>query len=532
MDRNFIEAHNYKGIPYSKGVFQEKDLLSILREHAYSIGDRNFLTVVNDEGNDITINFSDFFSLVLKWSSWFRKATGNKVSETVGIIAVNDLESVIAIFGLLNSGCKILFINPTNPAKVTTGHLEQLDASVVLKSENLASTENSFEVVGLPTAEMLLNYPEDKIYIPDNLRDDTFYFPTSGSTSASKLVAQTHYGALVNANALQKHHQLDKNSLVLGCLPIYHVNGFHFTIIANLVSGSAAVLITAFSSFTFPNHIEKYKPTIVSIVPSIVEILLMVRRQWNLPEELKYAVTAAAPLSQNTAQKAYKQWGLKIMQGYGLTETINFSTKMPIHISEAQYEKMMLNRKIPSIGIALFGNEVALMDTNGNLITQENKEGEIVMRGHNIMKAYFAHPEETEKAFKHGWFHSGDIGYFQNCNESNQPFFFITGRAKNVAKVRGESISLEHMERVLKELSFIKDVACISKANSLLEEEIVVAYVNTDNQAFSITKCQDALKEDFPKHTIPENFVPMEFIPRTPTGKLKRSELSSILNKI
>jgi long-chain acyl-CoA synthetase len=529
IKNNFIEAHTYKGIPVSEAIILEENIISILEKHAKTIGNQKFLTVVDDEGNDQIVSFTEIFSLVLKWTSWFNQKANTKI-DTVGIIAVNDLESVVAILGLLNTNRKVLFINPTNPSKVTTDHLDQLKTSIVLKSPSAKAEEINFDILDLPLITEIKMYEEEQVNQQNNWKENTFYFPTSGSTSASKLVIQTQYGALVNANALIKHHKLGNNSLVLGCLPIYHVNGFHFTVIANLIAGSAAILVSAFSSFTFPQYIEKYKPTIVSVVPSIVEILLMIRKEWDLPKELKYFVTAAAPLGQNTAQKAYEQWKLKIMQGYGLTETINFSTKVPVDISSGEYEKMILKRKIPSIGIALFGNEVALLDGSGTIINEEKTEGEIAIRGHNVMKGYFKHQEETEKAFKYGWFHSGDIGYFEYCSESKNRFFFITGRAKNIAKVRGESISLEHMERVLKDLSFIKDVACIFTSSNLFEEQIIVAYVTSETMDFDIDCCKDKLKEDFPKHAIPEKYIALDTIPRTPTGKLKRQELKSILD--
>src|SRR5260370_145263 len=109
------------------------------------------------------------------------------------------------------------------------------------------------------------------------------FFGTSGSTATSKLVAQSHYNAAVNAEALRRHHRLRRGDRILGCLPIHHVNCLHFTIFATLTACGHAILASSFSPFDYPRLIGQFRPRIASVVPSILEALLGIWRQPIFP---------------------------------------------------------------------------------------------------------------------------------------------------------------------------------------------------------------------------------------------------------
>src|SRR2546423_5911889 len=108
---------------------------------------------------------------------------------------------------------------------------------------------------------------------------------------------------------------------------------------------------------------------------------------------------------------------------------------MPTDLPQDAYRRLVLEADIPSIGVALLGNEVVVLTAEGDL-AEVGEVGEICMRGHNVMSRYAANPEATEEAFHGGWFHSGDIGFATTDEGSGQTFFVISGRAKNIAKVR------------------------------------------------------------------------------------------------
>jgi acyl-CoA synthetase (AMP-forming)/AMP-acid ligase II len=244
-------------------------------------------------------------------------------------------------------------------------------------------------------------------------------------------------------------------------------------------------------------------------------------------DDFDYFVSAAAPLSARTLRAVSEKLGVKVLQGYGLTETVNFSTTMSPDLSTETYRRFSLDAEIPSIGSSLYGNEVAVLNANGDYAAS-GEVGEICMRGHNVMLGYAGNEAATAEAFRFGWFHSQDLGYHAKDDESGQTFFVLTGRIKNIAKVRGESVSLEEMDRILCALPQIKDAACVAFPHHLLGEEIVAAIVCT--QDVSDNELRALLRNTFSSTSLPERIIRLNAIPRTATGKVLRAQLKEELN--
>src|SRR6185503_19028555 len=158
-------------------------------------------------------------------------------------------------------------------------------------------------------------------------------FGTSGSTAVSKIVSQSHRNAVVNAYAVSLHHRLRPGDRLLGCLPFHHVNGVHFTLLATLYAGAHAVVLNTFDPRTYIDVIERFRPRLASVVPSLLEVLLDTCGDRALPREFDYFVSAAAPLAARTARAVRNQFRTRVLQGYGLTETTNFSTTVPTDLA-------------------------------------------------------------------------------------------------------------------------------------------------------------------------------------------------------
>ena len=146
------------------------------------------------------------------------------------------------------------------------------------------------------------------------------------------------------------------------------------------------------------------------------------------------------------------------------------------------------------------------------------------MRGHNVMMRYVGNPEATAQAFRGGWFHSGDLGLSERDAETGREFFVITGRSKNIAKVGGESVSLEEVERALLALPEVKDAACITRPDRLLGEEIIAAVVFT--APIAQRDLLAALRTRLPTIAMPRQVRNLESIPRSATGKILRPQLA------
>jgi acyl-CoA synthetase (AMP-forming)/AMP-acid ligase II len=188
----------------------------------------------------------------------------------------------------------------------------------------------------------------------------------------------------------------------------------------------------------------------------------------------------------------------------------------------------MVDTEIPSIGVAVHGNDLAVLRADGTHAAP-GEIGEICMRGHNVMLGYTGNEEATREAFRSGWFHSQDLGYQQLDRDTGRSFFVITGRTKNMAKVMGIAVSLEEMERTLLQLPAVTDVACFSVPDQLLGEAVVAVVVSPT--ALQPARLNDHLRAYFTPGTLPRRYVQADAIPRTATGKILRGQLPILFAK-
>jgi acyl-CoA synthetase (AMP-forming)/AMP-acid ligase II len=508
-----MNAHTYEGVPNTSTLVPRRTILESLAHQVAVRGDAPFLTTL-DAGEPVTMTYAELDHRSRGMAARLR-SSGLSPGSVVAFAPANDALSVVTVFALLRTGCRTLLVNPTDPDARVREQAAGARASVVLRSPSATFTEG-VEVPGETPAPAA--GPD---HLPDPL-DDALYFGTSGSTAASKLVAQSYYNAAVNAEALARHHRLRPGDVLLGCLPIHHVNGLHFTVFGVLAAGAHVVLAAGFDPFRYPRLLTTFRPRIASAVPSILEALHETWRSPDPPAGLDYFVSAAAPLTAGTARAVLDTVGVPVLQGYGLTETTNFSTTLPAGLPDAVYRELMLDVEIPSVGVAVWGNEVAVLDPSGNRCAP-GEVGEICMRGHNVMNGYLHNPSATAAAFAHGWFHSQDLGY--TVARAGHEYFVITGRSKNIAKVGGAAVSLDELDRFLRALPDVRDAACVAVPHRFLGEEIIAAVVYRDGPV----DLRPQLRTAFAEAVLPARFVSLPAIPRTHTGKVLRPQLEAAL---
>jgi len=455
-------------------------------------------------------------------SAWCHDELQVAEGDVVGILPAHDLDSVVWLFALLQAGCSVLVLNHTEPAVRTRAQASSLNVKRILRGPQIARDY-------MPEA---LLAPDPRILKPSRPEQDSaqirpgapaLFFATSGSTAVSKLVAQSHYNAAVNAHAVCLHHRLVPGDRLLGCLPFYHVNGVHFTLFATVVAGAHAVVLDEFDPFTYRQAIDRVRPRIASLVPSLLESLLDAHDCRPLPGDFGYFVSAAAPLTTSTVRAVWRTMTARIVQGYGLTETTNFSTTLPIDLSDRAYQRLMCDADIPSVGVALYGNDVAIIQERGNRAPL-GQVGEVCIRGHNVMLGYEANPVATADAFRDGWFHTQDLGLKVVEPETGRELVVLTGRLKHIAKVGGEAVSLDEMERMMRTITGVSDAGCVSVPHRLLGDEILAAVVSS--VGLNAEAIKGHLRRWFSSATLPRTIVQIPAIPRTATGKIRRTELA------
>ncbi|QUR69248.1 class I adenylate-forming enzyme family protein [Mycobacterium spongiae] len=518
----FQRAHHYHRRAFDESLVDPLDVVERLGQWSVRRPDAPCLTTITPDGTVHTLSFAQVYAQSARMASWLASEHDVGPGVVVAVLPRNDTRSVLCILGVLRAGAIAFMVDPEE------------------RPERLKALLSAFPIAGVhgadptPAASTLgaLDVP-DACDLPDNppptiesaYRGPALYFGTSGSTAASKVVAQSRYAAAINAEAVTRHHGLGPGVRILGCLPIHHVNGLNFSIFATLWSGSETVLVQGPRPDLLHHSITTTQPDLVSIVPTALDLLVLSDLDIRSPR-LRYFVSAAAPLTARTAQAVWERFAIPVIQGYGLTEAVNFSTTMPTDLSSDMYRHAVLEVPVPAIGAALFGNEVAVLRPDGTK-TDLDEQGEICVRGHNVMLEYVDNPDATLAAFEHGWLHTGDLGVSTLMPGLDAPVHVVTGRSKNVAVVMGVTISLEELESRIRDVPGVEDAACVAVADQLRGETIVAAVVVSST--IKPATYSQHLATHFSPLVLPSRWLTVPAIPRTATGKIIRHALPRLV---
>ena len=185
---------------------------------------------------------------------------------------------------------------------------------------------------------------------------------------------------------------------------------------------------------------------VLSLFPILVQQFMHLHRSElaNRTLPLKYVYTAASSLSLDLARAWFELTTVPLIQGYGMSEAINFTCSQDPYQDFSKTRFWTSERKRPSIGAPVRGNEVFILDPTGRQC-DEGEVGELVVRGWNVMRGY----EGDHSGTSQDYFHTGDIGYFENDPDTEKQFFFIQGRSKDVIKRSGETISLREVDEAI-----------------------------------------------------------------------------------
>ena len=354
---------------------------------------------------------------------------------------------------------------------------------------------------------------------------------TSGTTGNPKGVVLTQRNLLEDARAISQWHNIDGQTKMMCVLPIHHVNGTVVTMITPFFVGGSTVLNQKFSAGHLFEAIEEEQVHIVSVVPTLLQYLTNYyeAKEAPKPEKFRHIICGAGPLTVKVAQNFEEKFGIPIIHGYGLSETTCYSCFIPAEQCEEEHKKWMRDFGYPSIGIPVPANEMDIQDEDGNSIS-EGERGEIVIRGVNVMKGYFNNREANESAFRNGWFRSGDEGFIKK-DEKGNPYFFITGRLKELIIRGGINLAPLEIDEVINKAPGVKAGIAVGFENDWYGEE-VGAYVQLKERAEADEQAiLDYCQQQLPFSKAPKVVVFGDELPVTSTGKYQRLKVAHLFEE-
>ena len=359
--------------------------------------------------------------------------------------------------------------------------------------------------------EIIEKESSEKISIPLREEDESLYLYTSGTTGEPKGVVLTNDHLTYFPETLRHAVLISERDTYGLVLPISHIAG---PCILNLMveCGMAVSLIDEMKPKKILDAIQNHRITYLSGTPSIYQLIL------NIPHWEQYdcsSLRAISMMGTVVPEQLMKEFGeryphLRPVQGYGTTE---FSPLLTMtHLKDAQ-------RKMASAGKAAPRAELKIIGRDGNEV-EVGQIGEIIARGPQIMKGYFKDPDATAKKIKEGWYHSGDLGRFDEDG-----YLYILGRADDMVISGGLNVYPSEVETVLLNHPKVQEAAAVgipdAKRGQVIKAVVVLKHGETATRQEILSFC----KERLASFKMPRQLEFKDSLPKSSSGKIAKRQL-------
>lgn len=493
--------------------------------------DVSFLTELNHTvGTRWEWTVGEWLDRVLATASWLEDH-GIQAGGAVATLAGNTADALAVAYAAWVIGACCVPLNPGDGVDRQAFILKDSGASLLVHGDSGSPLLPVVRETGgiqlkstaqLPTvahASMSTNAPRGA---DGGLDVPALRVYTSGTTGQPKGVVLTSRNLLTDCDGLRLALDWPSDTRIITVLPVHHVNGLVISSLLPWYAGWSTVLCDRFRSERFWEDAEREAATVCSMVPSLLEFLL--RTPGSAPAGFREILCGAGPLTTDTVIEFEERFQVPVRHLYGLSETTAVVTLTP-RMSPDERRRWHRAYGSPSIGPAIPHTEVGVRNGDGEPV-RARERGEIVIRGGVVMQDYAGMADATAHALRVGWFHSGDEGFWVQ-EPGMAPFFFITGRIKELIIRGGANISPLEVDAVLRSHPAVDFGLAVPFENRLYGEEIA-AYVVTNSPVTEeeiLAHCARYL--DFARQ--PKVVIQGDDIPYTATGKAKRLELKKRL---
>ena len=449
------------------------------------------------------------------------RSKGLEPGDRVGLMMPNVPYFPAIYYGILRAGGVVVPMNVLLKKREVGFYLEDPGAKFLFAWADFGeAAEAGAEQAG---AEVILVKPGDfeKLLAEQeperdmagrNAQDTAVILYTSGTTGQPKGAELTHANLYRNsAGVSQKLGEMSHEDVLLGALPLFHSFGQTCTMNSAVSVGATVTMLPRFDPDKALQIIARDKVTIFQGVPTMYNAMLHSRSCETADcSTLRLCMSGGAAMPAELMRGFEEKFGCIILEGYGLSET------SPV----ASFNHPDKERKPGSIGTPIEGVEMRCVDEQGNEVPQ-GEIGEIVIRGHNIMKGYWNRPDANKEAItEDGWFRTGDM-----AKMDEDGYFFIVDRKKDLIIRGGYNVYPREIEEVLYEHPAIQEAAVIGVPHDELGEEVGAAVVLKEGESVGEDELKSYLKEQVAAYKYPRKIWFTDELPKGPTGKILKREI-------
>ncbi len=468
------------------------------------------------------------------------KALGIQRGDKVALSCLNVPYFPMLYFGILKAGATVVPLSVLLKKEEVEYHLKDSEAKAYfcfLGAPGLPMLEEGYAgfqkadackdffvitakptdaspIEGVKTLGMLMGGQSPMAQtVPTSAEDTAVIIYTSGTTGRPKGAELTHSNLTLNAILSSDLFKGSSDDTLLIVLPLFHIFAMTVLMNAGIYLGTTNVLLPRFDAEAVLGLMDKHQVTCFAGVPTMYWGLLNYQNEKfdleAIAKNLKMCLSGGASLPIKVLEDFETKFKVEILEGYGMSEGSPVVT----------FNQTEIGRKPGSIGTPVWGVDVKIIDDNGKEVPTGEK-GEIVYRGHNVMKGYYNKPEANAKTIVDGWLHSGDVGI-----QDEDGFFYVVDRTKDMIIRGGLNVYPREVEDVIMKNDAVSLVAVIGIPDDQYGEEIKACVVLKEGQSIGESELMAWTKERIAAYKYPRVIEFLDALPQSATGKILKKEL-------
>ena len=389
----------------------------------------------------------------------------------------------------------------------TIGHFRELVSQLPVRAVYLEDSGLKWKVV----RARLRRLPPAPI-VEKNATAVMLY--TSGTTAEPKGVELTYGNLHSNCVDAIASLEITPGQSFLNILPPFHVFGLTANVLVPVFLQAAVHALPRFNPVHAVRTVTEKRASIVLAIPSMYAAMLRSKSaKADAFQSIDLAISGGEPLPESVRAAFAARFGVTLREGYGLTET----SPVVAGSAKTNYRQGTVGKPIRNVQVRIVGSDGLNVPSGG--------DGEILVRGPNVMKGYFRKPEETRRVINsEGWFSTGDIGRLDHDG-----FLSITGRAKDMLIIGGENVYAREIEAVFESHEGVLQAAVIGVPDELRGEVPVAFIVQREGSELSSEALRIFARERLPGFKTPRRVEIREDLPMSPTGKILKRKLKDLL---
>jgi 4-coumarate--CoA ligase len=476
-----------------------------------------------DGANGRGVTYGSLLDSISRAAAGFA-ARGIGHGDVVGIMAPNAPEYAVVFHGAVTAGGLTTTINPTYGSEEVRYQLNDAGAQLLVTvGPCLEIARDAIEGTGVrglivigdppaddhgvePFAALLEEPPMTQALVAG---DDLAVLPySSGTTGLPKGVMLTHANLVGNLVQAEAQLTFEEHEVFLACLPFFHIYGMQIIMNVGLRVGATLVTMPRFDLEQFLTLVQEHRATRLWTVPPIVLALAKhpVVTDYDLTS-VRAILSGAAPLGPELAAEASARIGVPVVQGYGMTE-----------LSPISHAPLWDDPRPGTVGLLVANCEARVVSPETGEDLDVGEDGELWIRGPNVMKGYLNNPDATEATIDDdGWLHTGDIGHVDADG-----YWFIVDRVKELIKVKGFQVPPAELEALLVTHPAVADVAVIGVPDEEAGERPKAFVVLKPGAEATASELQEFVAEHVAHYKRLGEVAFVDAIPKSPSGKILR----------